>query len=131
VSSAIVVSFTVDGTSGTQINLATINNTNENAFPNLGLVQGRDSTSANIGSGNFNYLYLDNTNPTAPNSTPEDPGNYLGATTGLGRASESAIWGIDITGAATGTLTPMWVNSDGSTPPTVIFPAKQSCVWRR
>ncbi len=119
-SNGIVVSFTLNGTSGTQINLATVQNTNENAFPDLGLVQGRDNSSADIGAGNYNYLYLDNTNATAPNSTPQHPGNYFSASTGNSYASESAVWSIDITGT-TGTLVPVWVNSDGTTPNTETF----------
>lgn len=119
-SGAIVVSFTLNGTSGSQINVATVANTNENAYPDLGLVEGRDNTSATIGSGNYNYLYLDNTNSTPPGSTPQNVGNYFEGTSGLTKDSESAVWSIDITGS-TGTLVPVWVNPNGTTPTTELF----------
>lgn len=64
-----IVDFTLNGTTGSQINL-TAENTNESAYSFLGLVVGRDSTSSDIGSGNFNYLYFDNTDGTNPGATP-------------------------------------------------------------
>jgi len=117
INSALIVDFTLNGTSGTQINLAP-ENSGEAGFPYFGLVQGRDSTSPDIGSGSFNYLYLGNTNATAPGATPQLAGNYFSANTGLSHSSESAAWTIDV-GALT--LVPVWVNSDGSTPTTEVF----------
>jgi hypothetical protein len=117
VASALIVSFTLNGTSGNQVNLTT-QNSSETAFTYLGLVQGRSNTSANIGSGNFNYLYLDNTNATAPGSTPQLAGNYFSTTSGGSYAGESAVWDIDVNAL---TLVPAWINSDSSMPTTVVF----------
>lgn len=114
---ALIVTFTLDGTSGTRVNLAP-QNLAEPGFPLFGLVQGRDSTSANIGSGNFNYLYLGGVSETAPGATPQTSGNYFSSVSRLTKASESAVWTIDVT---TGLLLPVWINSDGSTPTTFIF----------
>ncbi len=113
---ALIMDFTVDGTSGTAINLAPENS--GQPFPYFGLVQGRDSTSGDIALGNFNYLYLGGTNFTAPGSTPQLAGNYFSSQTGLAHTSESALWTIDIDAL---TLVPVWVNSDGSTPATQVF----------
>jgi hypothetical protein len=117
ITSALVVDFTLNGTSGTQINLSTENSL-ETGFPHLGLIQGRDSTSSDIGTGNFNYLYIGNTNATAPGSTPQLAGNYYSANNAVPRTSESAVWTIDVVGL---TLVPVWVNSDSSTPTTQVF----------
>jgi hypothetical protein len=114
--SALTVDFTLDGTSGTQNNLAPENS--GQGFPYFGLIVGRDSTSFDIAPGSFNYFYLGGTNGTAPGSTPQLPGSYFATTTGLSKASESALWDIDVNAL---TLIPVWINSDGSTPTTVVF----------
>jgi hypothetical protein len=116
--SAFIVDFTLNGTSGSQANL--LPDSPSQGFPYLGLTQGRDSTDSNIGSGNFNYLYIEGTNATDPGATPQLVGNYFNTGTGLSHTSESAIWSIDITGT-TGTLTPQWINTDDSSPTTVTF----------
>ena len=114
-SGALIVDFTLDGTSGTQINLAPENLSE--GYPYFGPVVGRDSTSPDIAPGSFNYLYFGGTNGTAPGSTPQ-PGNYFSTSTGLDKPSESAVWNIDVIGL---TLIPQWVNTDGSTPATLVF----------
>jgi hypothetical protein len=114
-SGALIVDFTLDGTSGTQINL-TPENLPEGS-PDFGPVEGRDSTSPDIAPGSLNYLYLGGTNGTAPGSTPQ-PGNFFSTTTGLAKSSESAVWAINV---IAGTLVPQWVNTDGSTPTTFVF----------
>jgi hypothetical protein len=114
---ALVVDFTLNGTTGAGLNLAT-ENSGQTPFPYLGLVQGRDSTNGDIGAGSFNYLYIDGANGTAPGDTPQHPGNYFSTGSGLDHASESALWTIDINAL---TLIPVWVNSDGSTPATQVF----------
>jgi hypothetical protein len=114
---ALIVDFTLNGTSGSQINL-TPENSGEVGYPYFGLVEGRDNTSADIGPGNFNYLYLGNTNGTAPGSTPQFGGNYFSAQTGLSQGSESAAWIIDVNAL---TLGAAWVNTDSSTPTTSFF----------
>jgi hypothetical protein len=117
VNTALIVDFTLDGTSGSQVDL-TPENSGETGFPYFGLVQGRDSTNADIAPGSFNYLYLGNTNGTSPGSTPQLAGNYFSANGGVTHTSQSAVWVIDINA---GTLVPLWINSDGSTPITQVF----------
>jgi hypothetical protein len=116
-SSAMIVDFTLNGTSGSQINIKP-ENTNESAFPDLGLVVGRDSTSSNIASGNFNYLYLDNTDATNPGATPQSAPNYFATQNGLNKQSESAVWAIDVNAL---TIDPVWIDPDSSTPTTDTF----------
>lgn len=116
--SAFIVDFTLNGTSGSQVNL--LPDSPSQGFPDFGLTQGRDSTDSNIGSGNFNYLYIEGTNATDPGATPQVVGNYFNTNNSLDHTSESAVWDIDITGA-TGTLAPQWINTDGSSPTTVTF----------
>jgi hypothetical protein len=53
INNALIVDFTLNGTSGTQINLTTENSL-ETGFAYFGLVQGRDCTSSDIGPGSFN-----------------------------------------------------------------------------
>lgn len=113
---ALVVNFTLDGTSGSQINLAP-ENLSEGGNPYFGPVVGRDSTDANIGAGNFNYLYLGGVGGTAPGSTAQ-PGNYFSTASGLAKPSESAVWNIDV---LAGTLLAQWINTDGSSPATIFF----------
>ena len=114
---ALIVDFTLNGTSGSQINL-TPENSAETGFPYFGLVEGRDNTSPDIAPGSFNYLYLGNTNGTVPGSTPQHGGNYFSLLNGLNKASESAVWTIDVNAL---TLNPVWVNSDSSMPTTFVF----------
>jgi hypothetical protein len=117
ITSALIVDFTLNGTSGTQINLTTENSL-EMGFPYFGLVHGRDSTSSDIAPGSFNYLYLGNTNFTPPGSGTRLAGNYYSANNSVPRTSESAVWTIDVDAL---TLVPLWINSDLSTPTTQVF----------
>jgi len=115
-SAAFVVSFVLpNGQSGTGIDLRT---EPLDGFAYFGPVVGRDSTSPDIAPGSFNYLYLGHINQTPPNSTPQNVGSWFGSMTGLAKASESAVWTIDI---PTGTLAPQWVNTDSSKPTTFVF----------
>ena len=112
---ALIVDFTLNGTSGTQVNL-TPENLAE-GFPYFGPVEGRDNTSANIAPGSFHYLYLGGVSGSAPGSTPL-AGNYFSTFSGLSKLSESAVWSIDV-GALT--IAPQWINTDGSLPTTFVF----------
>ena len=79
--SALVVGFTLNGTSGTQVNL-TSQNDNRGAY--FGPVQGRDSTSDDIGTGSYNYLYLDPiSTTTAAGATPQSDASYFSTSSGL------------------------------------------------
>jgi hypothetical protein len=116
------VDFTLNnGQSGTGINLTT-ENSGRSAFPLLGLVVGRDSTSSDIVPGSFNYFYLDDVSlpGTPPNSIPQSVPSYFSTSTGLDKQAETAVWTIAVTGV-TGTLSPEWVNTDESTPTTQVF----------
>jgi hypothetical protein len=115
-SGALIVDFTLDGTLGTRINLDP-ETYSQGAFPYFGAVEGRDSTSADIAAGSFNYLYLGGTNGTAPGSTAQ-AGDYFSTSTGLAKPGESAVWNIDV---IAGTLLLQWINTDGSAPPTFLF----------
>ncbi len=117
VNNALIVDFILNGTSGAAVNL-TPENSGETGFPYFGLVVGRDSTNSDIASGNFNYLYIGNTDATPPNSTPQLAGNYFSANGDVTKASESAVWTVDATAK---TLVPVWVNSDSSKPTTQVF----------
>ncbi len=117
VNSALVVDFTLNGTTGTAINL-TIEGPSLGGFPLLGLVVGRDSTSSDIASGSANYLYLDPTDSTAAGATPQSVANYFATSSGLSKQSESAVWNIDVNAL---TIDPAWINTDGSMPTTEVF----------
>jgi hypothetical protein len=93
----------------------TLNSPANPSFNYFGGIQGFSSTSPDLGAGSYNYSYLGESNPTGPGATPSDPGNSFTAATGIPEDSESAIWSVD---AATGELTPQWINSDSSSPVT-------------
>ena len=114
--SALVVDFTLNGTSGSQIDLSPQNS--GQGYPFFGLTEGRDSTSPDIAPGSFNYLYLEGTNGTPAGSTPQLVPNYFAVSTGIAKSSESAVWTIDVNAL---TLIPQWINSDSSTPTTFVF----------
>jgi uncharacterized repeat protein (TIGR01451 family) len=114
--SALVVGFTLNGTSGTQVNL-TSQNDNRGAY--FGPVQGRDSTSDDIGTGSYNYLYLDPiSTTTAAGATPQSDASYFSTSSGLDKKAETAVWNVDTTAL---TLSLQWINTDSSTPSTVTF----------
>ncbi|KAF7333059.1 hypothetical protein MVEN_02412500 [Mycena venus] len=115
---ALTVSITlpVGATSGSQLNLAQVDS--PNAFTSFGLVQGRDSTTTDISTGSFNYLYISSTNDTPAGSSPQQPGNMPSNSLGITRSSESAVWTIDI---VSGTVFPTWINSGGVAATTQLF----------
>ncbi|KAI9639845.1 uncharacterized protein MKK02DRAFT_40173 [Dioszegia hungarica] len=114
---AVVVSFSlpVGSTSGSQINLAV---TSPVAFPNIGLIQGRDSTSSDLSTDSFNYIYIGETSTTAAGAPPASVGNAYTSATNNPRTAESAVWNVDVT---TFRLVPTWINTDGSAAPTNLF----------
>ncbi|KAJ7632159.1 hypothetical protein FB45DRAFT_495013 [Roridomyces roridus] len=84
----------------------------------LGLVQGRDDTSATLAENSFNYLYLALTEQTAPNATPQSVGSSYTAAYGGSNQAESAVWTVD---PKSRVLTAQWTNPDGSNGPTKCF----------
>ena len=115
-SGALVVDFILDGTAGNQVDL-TLENSNQ-GYPYFGATVGRENTSSDIGSGNFNYLYLEGTDATTPGVPPQGVPNYFAVSSGLAKPSESAIWAVDVNAL---TLNPQWINTDSSSPSTVVF----------
>jgi hypothetical protein len=89
----------------------TQNNDNRGTF--FGFVVGRDSTSSDISSGSFNYLYIDPVAApgTTPGATPQSSPSYFSTSSGLDKQTETAVWSIDLT---TNAITAQWINSDGS-----------------
>ncbi|KAF5328325.1 hypothetical protein D9619_013353 [Psilocybe cf. subviscida] len=82
-------------------------------YPLLGFMTGFANTSPNLAPGSFNYLYLGGVQETPAYSPPvNQPNSFTGATS-IDVSTESAIWNYD---AATGRLTPHWINEDGSIP---------------
>ena len=113
---AMHVAFTLDGKTG----LVQFDSP-DRGYLHLGLVVGRDSTSANIGPGSFNYLYLD---PTDSATIPPPPDrNYFADSTGLAKPGQSLVWNVDLTAADPNnyTASPVWVNTDATLPTTYIF----------
>ncbi|KAJ6606475.1 hypothetical protein DFH09DRAFT_1120331 [Mycena vulgaris] len=109
---ALLVGVSGDGT--TSGNIVTLNSD----YPSpsfLGLVQGRDSTSSDLATGSFNYLYLASTAPTDPGASPQDVGSKSGT---IPRTSESSVWTID---PVTSALTAQWINTDDTPAPTISF----------
>ncbi len=115
-SGALIVDFILDGTAGVQVDL-TLENSNQ-GYPYFGATVGRESTSSDIASGSFNYLYLEGTDATAAGAPPQSVPNYFAVTNSLAKQSESAIWSVDVNAL---TLNPQWINTDSSSPSTVVF----------
>ncbi|KAF8956766.1 hypothetical protein BDZ97DRAFT_1925139 [Flammula alnicola] len=117
-SDALHLSFSlpVGATSGSQLDL-TMGDASGSLF---GLVEGRDSTSADIGTGNFNYLYLDPVSPlgSPPGSRPADIPSKFSTASGLNKLAESSVWNVDLVAEA---LTAQWINTDGTSPATDFF----------
>jgi hypothetical protein len=109
---ALTISFQLPqgATSGSQLNF---NQLNDNRGALLALVVGRDSTSSDIGSGNFNYLYLDPAaDPgTPPGASPESVPSYFATSSGLDKQSETSVWSVNL---VDGTITCQWINTDSS-----------------
>jgi len=110
---ALTVSFN-PGTA--PFSIAATNNSGSYTYPYFGGILGFASNSANIAAGSYNYLYLGGTGLTAAGSVPSSGGNTFTAATGITESFESSIWSI----SSTFVLTPQWVNSDTSTPATVL-----------
>ncbi|KAH9485697.1 hypothetical protein JR316_0002609 [Psilocybe cubensis] len=112
--SALTISFSLNEgvTSGTNLAITMLNSDG----PLLGLVQGRDSTTVDIATGSFNYLYINGIElpGSSPGSVPITMPNGYSSN----RAAESHIWNLDLT---TGDLSPQWINSDGSSPVTKLW----------
>ncbi|KIO30756.1 hypothetical protein M407DRAFT_20281 [Tulasnella calospora MUT 4182] len=76
------------------------------------------STSLSLGSGSYDYAYIDGTTQIPAGSTPAGgENNAFTATTGINSEAESAIWMYD---PVTQEITVQWTNPDGSTPPNYI-----------
>ncbi|KAF7333011.1 hypothetical protein MVEN_02407400 [Mycena venus] len=115
---ALTVSVTlpVGATGGSQLNLAQVDSSEP--FTSFGLVQAKASTTTDIFTGSFNYLYFSFTNDTPAGSTPQQPGNGASDLFETTLSSESAVWTIDI---VSGTAFPIWINSDGVAATTQLF----------
>jgi len=91
-------------------------NSDMDGLPLLGLIQGRDSTTADMSHESYNYAYIGGMAlpGTSPNSLPlTSPENSYTRATGTSRSAASDVWNVDFT---TGALTMSWVNQDGSKP---------------
>ncbi|KAF2816474.1 WSC-domain-containing protein [Mytilinidion resinicola] len=104
------------GTTAAGLRITALNG--NTGFPLLGLVQGRDSTSASLAAGSYNYVYVAGVNGAPAGSVPQSGANSYSAVTGLARSSESDVWTLTL---ATGALVPQWVNPDGSSPDFALF----------
>ncbi|CAK5277978.1 unnamed protein product [Mycena citricolor] len=84
-------------------------------FPLMGATFGvlSEGTANSLAVGSFNYAYIQSTSHTDPDSTPQ----YVGSSYPTSEPSESAIWTYN---AVTNTLSPQWINPDGSQPATVL-----------
>jgi hypothetical protein len=115
ISSAINISFTTNPTNPTPFNL--VSDVTSKIYLNLGGLEGRDSTSSDIASGSFNYLYISNVASTAPGAPPQHGDSYFKVSTMMDKTIESAIWSI----SSSNQLLPQWVNTDNSLPITIVF----------
>ncbi|EIN12554.1 hypothetical protein PUNSTDRAFT_111001 [Punctularia strigosozonata HHB-11173 SS5] len=85
------------------------------AFPALGGVVGLSSSSSNLGSGSYNFVYLAGTPNVPAGPAVANQPSSVNTATGLQTAVSSAFWTYD---AITGLLSAHWVNTDGSDPVT-------------
>jgi len=119
INSALSISFQLaaGATSASDVAFTQLND-NRGTF--FGPVVGRDSTSSNIAPGSFNYLYLDPIAApgTAPGATPQSVPSFFATSSGLDKQAESSVWAVDL---ITGAITAQWINTDSSTPATVLF----------
>ncbi|TFK64452.1 hypothetical protein BDN72DRAFT_901558 [Pluteus cervinus] len=108
------VSFSLPtSNSGSNLRLTDVN-TNVPEFPIIGLVVGDGNTDQNIRHGSSNYLqFVGIKTGTSPNSTPQFIPNSYSDFTKKPQVAESDVWSIDL---KTLTLTPQWINTDGSKP---------------
>lgn len=112
ITNALLVSFQTDSSgSGSTIDISMANSSP--SWPLLGLLQGRDDSDSNFAVGSFQYGYLGGVaNPgTQPGDRPTliDNSYFIGSP----RTAETAVWTFD---GASGKLTPVWINQDGTTP---------------
>ncbi|KAF8895506.1 hypothetical protein BD779DRAFT_1466907 [Infundibulicybe gibba] len=114
-SDALIVKFSVDSAASSVTNARITSENSDTGFQILSLVQGRDDTNPNIGSGSFHYLYFASSAGTAPGSTPSQVDNSYSAATGTPRAVESDVWSINL---SSGSVTAQWINTDSSKPTT-------------
>lgn len=112
VANALLVSFPTDSSgSGTDIDISMANS--NPSWPFLGLVQGRDDSDSNLRAGSYQYGYLGGV--ANPGTQPGDRPTLIGNSYFIGspRTAETAVWTFD---GASGKLTPVWINQDGTTP---------------
>lgn len=112
VANALLVSFQTDSSgSGTTLDIS-MTNSNPN-WPLLGLIQGRDDSTSNFATGSYQYGYLGGVDN--PGTQPGDRPTLIGNSYFIGspRTAETAVWTFN---GATGKLTPVWINQDGTTP---------------
>ncbi|KAF8192686.1 hypothetical protein K438DRAFT_1762032 [Mycena galopus ATCC 62051] len=129
ITAALQVSFQLaqGSTSGSQLDFTEPNDSRGSLF---GLVVGRDSTSADIATGSFNIQYLHLLFPpnlrsqlilhstAGAGSTPAETPSYFSISSGLDKQSETSVWSVDL---ISGAVSAQWINSDGSSPATVMF----------
>jgi len=96
-------------------------------LPFLGAVQGFSSPTADLATGNANYLFLSPVAQTTALSSPVDGESGFKTTTAISKPIESAIWRYD---AGSNKITIQWVNSDSSLPTTTLayVPSEQGIV---
>ncbi|EDR05219.1 uncharacterized protein LACBIDRAFT_329886 [Laccaria bicolor S238N-H82] len=92
----------------------TMEDSDEIGFPLLGLVQGANDTSVDIGSESYNQDLARGISSrfvtAVAGAVPANISNAYTNVTTLVRAAESDVWTIDLT---TGNLSPQWINSNG------------------
>ena len=110
-SQALLISF---ATTGSPFNLQELNGDAEATTPYLGFFVDPTNSDNNLNSGSANYAPLSDTSGTPPNASAQS-----GQDTANGNDYiESAVWSFD---ATTSQLVPQWINTDSSTPPTVLL----------
>ncbi|KAF8645346.1 hypothetical protein AX16_007850 [Volvariella volvacea WC 439] len=116
---ALTVQFNLpkSATSGVGVRLSAENSDILN-YSLVGLIQGRDSDSVDLGRGSWNYLYFGGTIGTKANTPPTTVSNSYSNRTNTPRAAASDVWNIDL---ATGSVVPQWINSDNSKPNMQLF----------
>lgn len=127
IDNALIVTFNTDSTgSGNNLNLAMTNSDTHFSF--LGLVQGISNKDSVLASGSFEYAVLAGVaSPgTGPGSKPSNVGSSYTSAYETMRTAESAIWTFD---SAPRTLTPHWVNPDGSLPTVQSFTDSKGALY--
>ncbi|KAF9786807.1 hypothetical protein BJ322DRAFT_1019393 [Thelephora terrestris] len=125
--SALKVAFKTDKTgSGTNLNLVMKNS--DTGFGLLGLVQGNTDTDAVLSSGSSQFAVLAGVAKpgTTPGSTPSKINSSYSSVYETMMTAETAIWTFD---AVHGTLSPRWVNPDGSLPTVQPFTQSDDAIY--